>query len=130
MKSFRLDTESITEAVESWPALCAAAALTALLVYLGRFDATSRIVLVVGGGVYFGYALREHLGRKLRLRYPRASWHVLLAIGLCVATAGVIARMALPAMQGSPLDLAWIVVSFVSILAFVVINRHDSDVLR
>jgi hypothetical protein len=130
MKSFRLDTDSITDAIESWPALCAAVIVTVLLVYYGWVDATSRIILIVGGGIYFGYALRGGLVKSLRSQYPNASYHALLGIGFCVAAFGVVARMTSPAMQGGSLDVIWIVVSFVCILAFVIVNRNDPDVLR
>ena len=49
---------------------------------------------------------------------------------MATLTLGVAARMAFPQVQGPSFDLAWLGVSFGSILAFVVANRHDDDVVR
>jgi len=130
MKSFRIDTDSINDAIESWPALLTALAISASLAYVGWFDATWRGILIVFGAVYFGYALRGTLTHNLRSKYPKATCIWLVSIGLTSVALGVIARMFLPSLQGGLTDYVWIAVSFTTILAFVVINRHDPDVLK
>ncbi|MFN5392268.1 MAG: hypothetical protein ACK5EO_00085 [Planctomycetota bacterium] len=130
MKSFRLDTDSINDAIESWPALLAALTVNAGLAYMGWFDAAWRGVLIIFGAVFFGYSLRGVLTHKLRSKYPKATCIWLISIGMTSVAIGVFARMLLPSLQGALTDYVWIVVSFTTILAFVVINRHDPDVLR
>jgi hypothetical protein len=70
------------------------------------------------------------LTHKLRSKYPKATCIWLISIGMTSVAIGVFARMLLPSLQGALTDYVWIVVSFTTILAFVVINRHDPDVLR
>lgn len=130
MKSFRLDTDSINDAVESWPTLLIALAISASLVYLGWLDAAWRGTLIVFGAIYFGYTMRGTLTHGLRSKHPNASCIWLVSIGMTSAALGVIARMLLPSLQGGMTDYVWIAVSFSTILAFVVINRHDPDVLQ
>jgi len=130
VKSLRLDTDSVRDAIESWPALLVAAAICALLMYLGWFDAAWRGVLVAFGAVYFGYALRGTITKNLRSEYPNASCIWLLSIGLCSGTIGVVTRMLFPLLQGGLTDYVWIAISFTTILAFVISNRRDQDVLK
>ena len=130
MKSFRLDRESVSDFIESWPVLVASVALCVWLGSVGWSNATWRILLVMYAGAYFGYIGRGRLSENLRERYPNARWTGLLSIGLSVMTLGVLARMALPAAQGGLLDIAWLSLSFLCILTFVVMNRRDPDVWR
>lgn len=130
MKSFRLDRESVGDFIQSWPIILIALALTGLLAYLGWLDAAWRVCLVLFAGAYFGYVLRGMLSQNLREHYPNARWIGLLSVGLVVATFGGTVRMAFPATQGGLVDIVWLSMSFVCILAFVVINRRDPDVLR
>ena len=104
--------------------------LGAGLVYFGREQTWGPIAGVLLCGVYGGYALRGAASARLRERYPNARFHALLSIGMATLTLGIATRMAFPAVQGSAFDLAWLGVSFASILAFVVANRHDEDVVR
>jgi hypothetical protein len=130
MKSFRLDRESVNDFVESWPIIFVALAVTGLFGYLGWLDAFWRVCLVLIAGAYFGYVLRGMLTQNLMARYPNARWIGLLSVGLVVAALGVFVRMAFPATQGDAVDIAWLSLSFVCILTFIVINRRDPDVLR
>jgi hypothetical protein len=130
MKSFRLDTESIYDAIESWPAILIALAISAFLTYAGWFNVKWRGILVVFAAVYFGYALRGVFAHNLRAKYPNAKSIWLLSVGMTSVLLGVLARMLLPSLQGVLTDYVWIIVSFSTILAFVVINRHDPDVLK
>jgi len=130
MKSFRLSRESISEFSESWPILLAGAAITLGLLYLGWFKPFWRIFLVLFAGAYFGCVLRGRFHRRLAAQYPNARFVPVLSIGLLVFTGGVICRMALPAIQGGSFDIVWLAVSFVCILAFVILNRHDPDVVQ
>jgi hypothetical protein len=130
MKSFRLDQESVADIARSWPLIIAALGVSVGLAYLGWFDAAWRVSLVVFAGLYFGYVVRGSFAQNLQERYPNARFIGLLSVGLVVATLGVFTRMVFPNTQGGRLDIVWLAISFVSILTFVVINRHDPDVLR
>jgi hypothetical protein len=130
VKSFRLDPDSIKDAIQSAPAMIAAVALCGLLAYLGWLDAIWRAVLIAFGALYFGYVFRGSLTQSLRSKYPNASYIGLLSIGLCAVMFGVLARMVFPTLQGGYLDYVWLSISFTTILAFVVINRQDPDVLK
>ena len=130
MKSFRLDRDSISDFIESWPIIVVSFALSVWLGYLGWFDPFWRVFLVLYAGAYFGYVVRGMLSQNLREGYPNARCILLLSVGLVVASLDVVARMAFPAAQGSLLDIVWLSISFVCILTFVVINRRDPDVLQ
>jgi hypothetical protein len=130
MKSFRLDRDSVTEFLDSWPSLLVGALLAGAFVYVGLTHVWGVVAGVVLCGVYGGYLLRGVAADRLRETYPNARWHGLLSVGMATMTLGVAARMAFPQVQGGVLDLAWLGVSFSSILAFVVANRHDGDVIR
>ena len=130
MKSFRLDRDSFNDAIESWPAFLVAFAIVASLAYLGWADSIWRGALIAFGASYLGYALRGTITHGLRTKYPNASYIWLLSIGLTSAALGVISRMLLPSLQGAQTDYVWITIAFSTILAFVVINRQDPDVLN
>jgi hypothetical protein len=130
VKSFRLDSDSIDDAIQSLPAMIAAVTVCGILAYFGWFDATWRAVLIVFGAIYFGYVFRGSLTQSLRSKYPNASYIGLLSIGLCAVTFGVLARMVFPTLQGGYLDYVWLSISFTTILTFVVMNRRDPDVLK
>jgi hypothetical protein len=130
MKSFRLDTESIDKFIESWPAIIFAAALCGLFAYLGVSSIAWRALLIVFGGLYFGYMLRGTLTQNMRAKYPNASCLSLLSIAMCSATLGVLARMTFPSVQNGYLDYTWLSICFASLLAFIVINRRDPDVMQ
>jgi hypothetical protein len=96
---------------------------------MGWFDAAWRGTLIIFMAIYFGYAMRGTFTHSVRSKYPNASFVWLISIGLTAAAVGVFARMLMPSLQGGLTDYVWIAVSFLSILAFVVINRNDPDVL-
>ena len=130
VKSFRFDSDSIKEAIESWPAFLFALAVSASLVYLGWLNVAWRGTLIVFGAIYFGYTMRGTITQGLRSKYPNAACICLVSIGLTSTALGVIARMLLPSLQGGLTDYIWIAISFSTILTFVVINRRDPDVLK
>ena len=130
MKSFRLEGDSVAEFLDSWPSWSIGALLAVAFVYIGIGHPWGRVAGVVLCGVYGGYLLRGVASERLRKRYPNAQRHWLLSIGMATLTLGVATRMAFPRVQGSSFDLAWLGVSFGSILAFVLVNRHDEDVVR
>jgi len=130
MKSFRLDFDSVKDTIDSWPAIIVSTIICGLLAYFGWFDPTRRITLVVFAALYFGYALRGSLTQSFRAKYANASYLSLLSIGMCSATFGVLGRMIFPAQQGGLLDYVWLAISFTTILAFVLVNRRDTDVVQ
>jgi hypothetical protein len=130
MKSFRLDADSVAEFLDSWLALLVGGLLVGTLVYVGIRHPWGRVAGVLLGGIHGGYALRGVASARLRKQYPNARWHWLLSIGMATFTLGFATRMAGPQVQGLAFDLAWLGVSFCSILAFVVANRRDPDVFR
>lgn len=85
MKSFRLDTDSINDAIESWPALLAALAISAGLAYMGWFDPAWRGLLIIFAALFFGYSLRGAFTHKIRLKYPNATCIWLISIGMTSA---------------------------------------------
>ena len=126
MKSFRLDTDSINDAIESLPAIFAAVVLSGVLAYLGWFDVIWRDIMVVFGGIYFGYVMRATFTQNMRSKYPNAFYISLVSIGFCAATVGVLARMLFPTLQSGLVDYVWLSISFSTILAFgVPINASD-----
>jgi hypothetical protein len=130
MKSFRLDTNSVNDAIESWPAILTALLISAFLMYVGWFHAAWRGILIAFGALYFGYVFRGALTRDLRSKYPNATSLWLISIGFTSALFGLAIRVLMPSLQGSFSDYLWIILSFTTILAFVVINRRDPDVLK
>ena len=130
MKSFRLDTNSINAFFESWPAFLSALAISGALMYAGWFNATCQGLLIAFSALYFGYALRGRLTENLRAKYPNATHLWLVSIGLTSAAIGVVTRLLMPSLQGSYTDYIWIAISFSTILAFVVMNRRDRDVVK
>jgi hypothetical protein len=130
MRSFRLDSDSVAHFLDSWPSLVIGALLAGVCVYVGINQPWGRVAAVLLCGVYGGYLLRGVTSKRLRRRYPNASYLWLLSAGMATMTLGVATRMAFPDVQGTTFDLAWIGVSFVSILAFVLANRGDEDVVR
>jgi len=130
VKSFRLDPDSVTEFFDSWPALVTGALLVCLSAYLGITHLWGWIFAVLICGIYGGYLLRGVTTRRFQEKYPGARWMWLLTVGMTTPTVGVATRMAFPQTQGTAFDLAWLGVSFFSILAFVVINRKNVHVVR
>lgn len=98
--------------------------------FVGWFNATCQGLLIAFSAVYFGYALRGRLTENLRVKYPNAAYLWLVSIGMTSAVIGVVARLLMPSLQGSYTDYVWIAISFSTILAFVLINRHDRDVVK
>ena len=130
MKSFRLDRDSVASFLDSWPALVFGGLVVGACVYVGMTHPWGRVAGVLLCGLYGGYALRGVAAGRLRKRYPNARWIGLLSIGTATLLIGVFTRMAFREVEGSSFDLAWLGVSFGSILTFVIANRHDPDVIR
>lgn len=126
MKSFRLDHDSVTEFLQSWPVFIAGGLIGSTVVVIGRDQWWSRLFIPLLG-VCLGPRL--FVGR-MRERYPTARHLWLLSIGTMTALLGVVLRMAFRAWQGTAFDLTWLGVSFFTILAFVVLNRGNKDVIK
>jgi hypothetical protein len=129
MKSFRLDGDLVAEFLDSWPTLLIGGLLVGALVYVGFKQPWAWVAGMLLCGVYGGYELRGVASGQLRKRYPNARFHWLLSIGMATLTIGAATREAFRQVQGTGFDLAWLGVSFCSILAFVVANRQDEDVI-
>lgn len=130
MRSFRLDPDSVAEFFDSWPALFIGALLAAISVYLGISHLWGRVSAVLILGLYGGYLLRGVATDKLREKYAGARCIWLLSAGMTTTMVGVATRMAFPQTQGASFDLAWLGVAFFTILAFVVINRKNPNVMK
>jgi hypothetical protein len=130
MKSFRLDRNSVSELLATWPAALLAIALLTGLAYVGWFHVVARILFIGLGALYWGFVFRGRLHDSLRQKYPHAQALLLLAIALVTLTLGVVVRMTFPAVQGGVFDLVWLSTAFCFILAFVVVNRRDRDVVK
>ena len=129
MKSFRLDSDSVAEFFDSWRALLAGALLACISIYLGITHLWGPVCALLIFGIYGGYLLRGVLAQQFREKYPGARWIGLLTVGFSTATIGVTTRMAFPDRIGPVFDLAWLGVSFFSILAFVIANRRNLHVV-
>ena len=130
MKSFRLDSESVRDVVDGWPTLVAGTAIFVLLAYFGWRDAVWRSAFVVFGAIYIGYVLRNGLTNILRSKYPDAEKIWLLSIGFSAIAFGIGTRIVYPSIVGGMTDKVWLAISFSTILAFVVLNRHNPEVLK
>ncbi|MBI1348739.1 hypothetical protein GC163_20900 [bacterium] len=107
-----------------------ALAICGVVGYFGWTDLFWRGLVIVFAGYYFGYLARGRLFQNLQEKYPRARGIGLLSIGMVTLTLGVLTRMTFQEMQGGAFDVAWLVASFIAILAFVIINRRDPDIWR
>lgn len=129
MKSFRLDT-SKQELLESWPAILLATCVCGISLYFGWFNVVGRILFIVIGASYFGFVSRGFFASRIEAQYPNARHRWLVSVGLTSAALGVFVRMLMPKLQGGPVDYVWLSLSFFTILAFVLLNRRDPDVLH
>lgn len=125
MKSFRFEPVSIEQLIESWPVLVISVAGGALFGFLQVTYAWARVLVPV----FLGFALVPLSARRLRQKYPTAKQLWLLSSGAGICLVGVVTRTALPARQGGRFDLFWIGTSFVFILAFVLANRGNKEVV-
>ncbi len=130
MRSFRLDTDSVVDFLDSWPAVVIGILLASLSAWLGITHLWGRAVAVLLCAMYGGFLVRGVASQRLREQYPGARWVWLLAAGLTTIAVGVAARMAFQTIQSSTFDLAWLGASFFLILAFVLANRKDKNVVR
>lgn len=127
MRSFRLDPASVPELLRSWPIMLTGAAVGSVLAYLGTTYGWARPLVPLLLGIGVGPGL---LVGGIKQRYPTACHLWLLSTGMMTALVGVALRMAFPAWQGSRFDLTWLGISFVTISAFVLLNRGKKEVLR
>ncbi len=125
MKSFRLDLDSVQEVVEGWPVFLVSIVLGTATAWFATNYLGARILTPL----LFGIALGPRLIGALRQKYPTAKQLWLLSIGMATVLVGVTARMAFPSWQGAGFDLSWLGVAFFSILAFVLVNRGNKDVV-
>jgi hypothetical protein len=130
MRSFRLDPDSVTELFNSWPAFVIAPLLVCLFAYLGITHLWGRVCAVFMCGIFGGSILRGVTAHRFREQYPGARWFWLLTVGQTSLVVGVTTMLAFPHSLGTPLDLAWLGMSFFSILLFVLINRKNRNVVR
>jgi hypothetical protein len=130
MKSFRLDPDSVTEFLDSWPALAIGSILAGLSFYFGMTHHWGLVCAVLLCGTYGGYLLRGVGARRLQEKYPGARWIWLLMAGMMTAVLGVGTGMAFPQVHGTAFDKAWLAMSFFSILIFVLINRKNKSVIQ
>ncbi|MFO0826567.1 MAG: hypothetical protein U0572_00315 [Phycisphaerales bacterium] len=124
MKSFRLHIGSKSELVKDVVGLSIG---VGLFLVLHRFHIAAtgwRIIAILAGAVFVGYVCRGRLSRKLRTRYPNARWIGLLAVGLAIATFGVIAHFVVPGADEHALTLAFILPAGACIAIFVIVNRE------
>lgn len=125
MKSFRLDPDSVDDVVEGWPLFLVSLILGGAVAWLATTYLWGRILTPL----LFGIALGTRMVRRLRQTYPTARQLWLLAIGMATIVIGVTARMAFPTWQGAGFDLPWLGVAFFSILAFILVNRGNKEVV-
>jgi len=126
MKSFRLDPDSVKDVLKGWPLMLILIIAGSLLAWLSvRYEWVRIFVPLV-----FGVAIGPTIGSQLRQKYPTATGLWLLTIGMTTCLIGVLARMAFPSWQGTGFDLSWLGITFCSILAFVIINAGNKDVVR
>ena len=130
MKSFRLDTDSVVDFLDAWPAVVIGILLASLSAWLGITHLWGRAVAVLLCAIYGGFLVRGVFCQRLREQYPGARWVWLLAAGLTTIAVGLAVRMALPTFQSPAFDLACLGDSFFLILAFVLANRKDKNVVR
>jgi hypothetical protein len=130
MRSFRLDADSVTELLDSWPAFIIAPLLFFLFAYLGITHLWGRVCAVLICGIFGGFMLRGVIARQFREQYPGARWLWLLTVGQTSAVVGVATMLAFPDRHSIPFDLCWLGISFFSILLFVLINRKNREVVR
>lgn len=125
MRSFRLDPDSVQDVVESWPWMLATLIPAVGLGYLAVTYEWARMLVPIA----FAAALGPRAIIVWRQHYPTAKQLWLLSVGMTTLLIGVALRMAFPAWQGSAFDLTWLGVAFLTILAFVLINRGNKDVV-
>lgn len=125
MRSFRLDPDSVDEVVESWPLFLVALVIAIPLGLLAANNPWGRILIPM----LFGVVLGPRIVGRLRRSYPTAKHLWLLSIGMMTSFIGVLARMAFPDWQGAGFDLTWLGIAFFTILAFVLVNRGNKDVV-
>lgn len=130
MRSFRLDRDSIPDA-GGWIALAVAAALALATVRAGAFQGgRGRAWLAAFGVAAVALLLRDLIAGRLAERFPTARGRWLLAAGLVIMTSGVAFLLGSPPSNRGPVDLVWLAPAFALILAFVVLNRGDRDVVE
>jgi len=130
VKSFRLHTESKTELAQGIVGLLLGVGLFLALHYYHIAETVWRIVAVLAGALFVGYLCRGQLCRTLRLRYPKARWVGILAIGFAIVSVGVIARFAVPGAEEGAFTLAFILPAGACIATFLMANRKAPDVTK
>jgi hypothetical protein len=130
MRSFRLDADSVTELLDSWPAFIIAPLLFVLFAYLGITHLWGRVCAVLIFGIFGGFMLRGVIARQFREQYPGARSLWLLTVGQTSAAVGVATMLAFPEGLNTPFNLSWLGISFFSILLFVIVNRKNRNVVR
>ena len=104
--------------------------LVCLFAYLGITHVWGRVCAVVMCGIFGGYMLRDVKACRFSEHYPGARWIWLLTVARTSLVVGVATMMAFPNRLGMPFDVAWLAMSFFSILLFVLINRKNRSIVR
>jgi hypothetical protein len=130
MRSFRLDTHSVAEVLDSWAAFVIAPVLVGVFAYFGLTHLWVRICAVLMCGLFGGYMLRGVTIRRFQEQYPGARHFWLLVVGQTSAVIGVAIMLAFAQRMGSWFDLTWLGITFLSILLFVIVNRKNKSVVR
>ncbi|MFO0890692.1 MAG: hypothetical protein U0790_16305 [Isosphaeraceae bacterium] len=131
MRSFRLDPECVTQFRENLPGLLVGGLMAVLI---ARFrpallrDGTTAAVIVAAICLVDLALGRIH--RRLRQAYPGAQFYGLVTTGFAILLGGFAVWMVFRRDLGLGFNLAWPGVSFVLILAFVLLNRKNPAVLR
>ena len=127
MRSFRLDPDSINDFVKCWPWILFWALVGCAIGIFCTAYLWGRILIPIVFGIALGPRLFDG---HIQKRYPTAFCVWLVSLGLMTCLVGVTLRMSFPHWQGTGFDTAWLGVAFISILAFVLLNRENSDVFR
>lgn len=133
MRSFRLDSDSVSEFRETWPGLVIGLMVLGLLAYFGLARHAILAAAILFGGLYVTSLLDGSIGRRLRRTYPGARSTWLLTAGMVVFLVGFVVRILGREVWDQPgvgpIDLVWLGGAFALILAFVILNRKNASVM-
>jgi len=133
MKSFRFKRpagDDKTEVLALFIGMAIVAGLYAALDSIGLAHFTPKVFALMLAPFFVIHLFRGNLKRIVRERYPSAKHIWLLGIAAALFASWQIAEHAIPTLgQGWP-ALAFLLPAIGAIVAFLVINRHDPDVMR
>ncbi|MCG6156519.1 hypothetical protein [Rubinisphaera margarita] len=126
MKSFQLDPDSLDEVVKGWPVLVVALLLGSVIASFTQFHPWARILIPSALGLVLGIRMIPQLWRN----HPTARHIWLLAIGMIACLVEAVLNIAFPRGLDGDFHFVWLVIAFVSLLAFAVVNRKNRDVVQ